>query len=182
MDYREQSRAAQDAVRRTLGGEVYQANSLSAVLDLITKEKLQQSVLFLGNRVEREFRGRKYTEFNLQVEFEPNKIESLFHFISVVKEDDPRGLISQSDIQRVLGGSDPLEQLDGDPRALRKIQAQERKWNVDWLGLVPRGADGIPQVLRSFQAFSLTEQTPDPSAILQTSPRNLTNGAHSSSR
>lgn len=158
MDYREQSRAAQDAVRRTLGGEVYQVNSLSAVLDLITKEKLQQSVLFLGNRVEREFRGRKYTEFNLQVEFEPNKIESLFHFISVVKEDDPRGLISQSDIQRVLGGSDPLAQVDADPRALRKIQAQERKWNVDWLGLVPRGADGIPQVLRSFQAFSLTEQ------------------------
>ena len=158
MDYRKQSRAAQDAVRRTLGGKVYQANTLSAVLDLITKEELQRSVLLLGNKVEREFRGRKYTEFNLQVEFDPLKVESLFHFISTVKEDDPRGWISQTSIQKVLGGSDPLAQADGDPRALRKIQAQERKWNVDWIGLVPRGTDGLPQVLGSLQAFSLTEQ------------------------
>ena len=158
MDYREQSRAAQDAVRRTLGGKVYQASTLSAVLDLITKEELQRSVLLLGNKVEREFRGRKYTDFNLQVEFDPLKVESLFHFISTVKEDDPRGWISQTAIQKVLGGSDPLAQADGDPRALRKIQAQERKWNVDWIGLVPRGTDGLPQVLGSLQAFSLTEQ------------------------
>lgn len=157
-DYREQSRAAQDAVRRTLGGKVYQASTLSAVLDLITKEELQQSVLLLGNKVEREFGGRKYTDFNLQVEFDPLKVESLFHFISVVKEDDPRGWISQTAIQKVLGGSDPFAQADGDPRALRKIQAQERKWNVDWVGLVPRGADGLPQVLGSLAAFSLTEQ------------------------
>lgn len=157
-DYREQSRAAQDAVRRTLGGKVYQANTLSAVLDLITKEELQQSVLLLGNKVEREFGGRKYTDFNLQVEFDSLKVESLFHFISVVKEDDPRGWISQTAIQKVLGGSDPFAQADGDPRALRKIQAQERKWNVEWVGLVPRGADGLPQVLGSLAAFSLTEQ------------------------
>ena len=158
VDYREQSRAAQDAVRRTLGGKVYQASTLSAVLDLITKEELQRSVLLLGNKVEREFRGRKYTDFNLQVEFDPLKVESLFHFISTVKEDDPRGWISQTAIQKVLGGSDPLAQVDGDPRALRKIQAQERKWNVDWIGLVPRGTDGLPQVLGALQAFSLTEQ------------------------
>ena len=157
-DYREQSRAAQDAVRRTLGGKVYQASTLSAVLDLITKDELQRSVLLLGNKVEREFRGRKYTDFNLQVEFDPLKVESLFHFISTVKEDDPRGWISQTSIQKVLGGSDPLAQADGDPRALRKIQAQERKWNVDWIGLVPRGTDGLPQVLGALQAFSLTEQ------------------------
>lgn len=157
-DYREQSRAAQDAVRRTLGGKVYQANTLSAVLDLITKEELQQSVLLLGNKVEREFGGRKYIDFNLQVEFDSLKVESLFHFISVVKEDDPRGWISQTAIQKVLGGSDPFVQADGDPRALRKIQAQERKWNVEWVGLVPRGADGLPQVLGSLAAFSLTEQ------------------------
>ena len=158
MDYRKQSRAAQDAVMRTLGGKVYQANTLSAVLDLITKEELQRSVLLLGNKVEREFGGRKYTDFNLQVEFDPLKVESLFHFISTVKEDDPRGWISQTAIQKVLGGSDPFAQADGDPRALRKIQAQERKWNVDWIGLVPRGADGLPQVLGSLAAFSLTEQ------------------------
>lgn len=157
-DYREQSRAAQDAVRRTLGGKVYQASTLSAVSDLITKEELQQSVLLLGNRVEREFGGRKYTDFVLQAEFDPLKVDSLFHFISTVKEDDPRGLISQAAIQKVLGGSDPLEQLDGDPRALRKIQAQERKWSLDWIGLVPRGTDGLPQVLGTMSAFSLTDQ------------------------
>lgn len=158
MDYRNQSRAAQKAVKRTLGGKVYQASTLSAVLDLITKEELRRSVLLLGNKVEREFRGRKFTDFNLQVEFDPLKVESLFHFISTVKEDDPRGWLSQTAIQKVLGGSDPLAQIDGDPRALRKIQAQERKWNVDWIGLVPRGTDGLPLVLGSLQAFSLTEQ------------------------
>ncbi len=158
MDYREQSRAAQDAVRRTLGGKVYQVNTLSAVSDLITKEDLKQSILFLGNRVEREFGGRKYTDFKLEVEKEAPMVESLFHFISAVKEDDPRGLITQAAIQKVLGGSDPLEQLDGDPRALRKIQTQDRKWSLDWIGLAPRSADGLAQVLESQAAFSLTDQ------------------------
>lgn len=157
-DYREQSRAAQDAVMRTLGGKVYQASTLSAVTDLITKEELKQSILLLGNKVEREFGGRKYTDFVLQAEFDPLKVDSLFHFISTVKEDDPRGLITQTAIQKMLGGSDPLDQADGDPRALRKIQTQERKWSLDWIGLVPRSTDGIPQVLGSLAAFSLTEQ------------------------
>ena len=158
MDYREQSRAAQDAVKRTLGGKVYQVNTLTAVSDLITKEELKQSILFLGNRVEREFGGRKYIDFVLEAEKEAPMVERLFHFISAVKEDDPRGLITQAAIQKVLGGSDPLEQLDGDPRALRKIQTQDRKWSLDWIGLVPRGADGLAQVLESLSAFSLTDQ------------------------
>lgn len=157
-NFREQSRTAQDAVMRTLGGKVYQASTLSAVSDLITKEELQQSILLLGNKVEREFGGRKYTDFVLQAEFDPLKVDSLFHFISMVKEDDPRGLITQTAIQKMLGGSDPLDQADGDPRALRKIQTQERKWSLDWIGLVPRSTDGIPQVLGSLAAFSLTDQ------------------------
>lgn len=157
-NFREQSRTAQDAVMRTLGGKVYQASTLSAVSDLITKEELQQSILLLGNKVEREFGGRKYTDFVLQAEFDPLKVDSLFHFISTVKEDDPRGLITQTAIQKMLGGSDPLDQADGDPRALRKIQTQERKWSLDWIGLVPRSTDGIPQVLGSLAAFSLTDQ------------------------
>ena len=157
-DYREQSRAAQDAVRRTLGGKVYQVNTLSAVSDLITKEDLKQSILFLGNKVESEYGGRKYTDFVLEAVKETDKIESLFHFISTVKEDDPRGVITQSAIKRVIGGSDPLDQADGDPRALRKIQSREKKWSLVWIGLAPRGADGLPLVLGSLSAFSLTDQ------------------------
>lgn len=158
MDYREQSRAAQDAVRRTLGGKVYQVNTLSAVSDLITKEELKQSILLLGNKVEREYGGRKYIDFVLESEKDQLKVDSLFHFICTVKEDDPRGMITQAAIQKVLGGSDPFEQLDGDPRALRKIQTQERKWSLDWIGLVPRNADGLVQVLETLGAFSLTDQ------------------------
>lgn len=157
-NFREQSRTAQDAIMRTLGGKVYQASTLSAVSDLITKEELQQSILLLGNKVEREFGGRKYSDFVLQAEFDPLKVDSLFHFISTVKEDDPRGLITQTAIQKMLGGSDPLDQADGDPRALRKIQTRERKWSLDWIGLVPRSTDGLPQVLESLGAFSLTDQ------------------------
>lgn len=157
-DYREQSRAAQDAVRRTLGGKVYQVNTLSAVSDLITKEELQQSILLLGNRVESEYGGRKYTDFVLEAEKDQLKVDSLFHFITTVKEDDPRGVITQSAIQKMLGGSDPLDQADGDPRALRKIQSREKKWSLDWIGLVPRSTDGLPQVLESLGAFSLTDQ------------------------
>ena len=102
-DYREQSRVAQDTVRRTLGGKVYQASTLPAMSDLITKEDLKQSILLLGNKVESEYGGRKYTDFVLEAVKEAPKVESLFHFISTVKEDDPRGVITQSAIQKMVG-------------------------------------------------------------------------------
>ena len=157
-DFRSKSRAAQEAISRTLGGRVIQASTISAVIDSISRQELENSILLLGNKVIRQFQGRKFTEFNLQVEFDSNKAIDLIHYISEVKEDDPRGLISQSSIQKVLGGSDPLQQSDLDPRAARKVQAIEKKWSLEWIGLVPRRSNGLPQVLNAFSAFSLTEQ------------------------
>lgn len=157
-DFRSKSKAAQEAVTRTLGGRVFQTRTFGAVVDEISRQDVDQSVMLLGNRVEREFRGRKYTDFNLQVEFDPIKAYSLLRYVSEVKEDDPRGLVTQRAVQRVLGGSEPAAQVQGDPRALRKILADEKKWSVDWIGLVPRGSDGLATVLGTLGAFSLTEQ------------------------
>ena len=157
-DFRGQSRDAQSAVTRTLGGRVFQSSMIGSLFDTYSRRELEDFVLIIGNRVEREFEGRKYTDFNLQVEFEPERSISLLKFISEVKEDDPRGIITQRDVQRVLGGSDPRDRVDMDPRALRKIQQQEKKWRIDWVGLVPRTTSGLSTVLGQLSAFSLTEQ------------------------
>lgn len=157
-DFRSKSKKAQEAVTRTLGGRVYQTRTFGVMADEISRQDVDQSVMLIGNRVEREFRGRKYTDFNLQVEFDPIKAYSLLRYVSEVKEDDPRGLVTQRAVQRVLGGSDPAAQVDGDPRALRKILADEKKWSVDWIGLVPRDTNGLTTVLGTLGAFSLTEQ------------------------
>ena len=159
VSFREKNDQAKRRILSIPGAKLIQGDLIAATLGETPRTDFDRNLLVIGNRVEREWNGKKFVDLNVQVEFDSARASSLLSFIAEVKSNNPRGLITQKIIRRVLGGSDVeglRTELDG--RAARKVMDTERKWSMDWVALVPRRGIGVSAVLSELAAFDLTNR------------------------
>ena len=159
VSFREKNDQAKRRILSIPGAKLIQGDLIAVTLGETPRTDFDRNLLVIGNRVEREWNGKKFVDLNVQVEFDSARASSLLSFIAEVKSNNPRGLITQKIIRRVLGGSDVeglRTELDG--RAARKVMDTERKWMMDWVALVPRRGIGASAVLSELAAFDLTNR------------------------
>lgn len=159
MSFYEQSRVARQRVQQISGARVVPIGQLPAVWSKLSKLDLDNFVLLLVNRQERNIDGRKTSEMVMQVDFEPAAFSLLLKTLARLKEQNPLGVPDQVTIQKLLGGSDPgdLETMEN-IREAAKMRPTERLSVLEWVALVPKNTSGLHQLLAEMTAFSLTEQ------------------------
>lgn len=159
MNFRRQNDRATKTIREQLGGKVIPFSQLFSVWSEGRLPRLTENLLILGNRVRRVHAGRETEELQVQIEWDDRAGYDLVQRVVQMSEEDPLGIVDQSAIQQILGGSDPAE-VEVQDREGRKIRSLSdgSQWSLEWIGYLPRNTSGLHELLRELGAFSLTEQ------------------------
>ena len=159
MDFRKYNHKITDAIRAQLGGVVIPFSQMYTVWSEGKLPRLTENLLILGNRVRRMQSGRRSEELQVQIEWEDRAGNELVQRVAEMSEENPLGIVDQSAIQKILGGSDPalVEVKDREGRKVRSL-ADGSQWSLEWIGFLPRNTSGLNELLRELGASSLTEK------------------------
>lgn len=159
MNFRSQNERATKTIREQLGGKVIPFSQLYSVWSFGGLPSLTENLLILGNRVRRVHAGRVTEELQVQIEWDDRAGLELVQRVAEMSEENPLGIVDQSAIQQILGGSDPAE-VEVQDREGRKVRSLSdgSHWSLEWIGYLPRNSSGLNELLRELGSFSLTEQ------------------------
>ena len=159
MNFRSQNERATKKIREQLGGKVIPFSQLYSVWSFGGLPSLTENLLILGNRVRRVHAGRVTEELQVQIEWDDRAGLELVQRVAEMSEENPLGIVDQSAIQQILGGSDPAE-VEVQDREGRKVRSLSdgSHWSLEWIGYLPRNTSGLNELLRELGSFSLTEQ------------------------
>ena len=165
MEFRKQNERVTKAIRTQLGGKVIPFSQLFSVWTMGALPSLTENLLILGNRVKRVHAGLVTEELQVQVEWDDRAGLELVQRVAEMSEENPLGIVDQSAIQQILGGSDPAE-VEVQDREGRKVRSLSdgAQWSLEWIGYLPRNTAGLNELLRELGSFSLTEQRASRSA------------------
>lgn len=159
MQFEEQSARALDALSKVPGRYFSFADDIPRLRKQISGIDYSKYLLIFGIEVSRSYNGEKFSELQIQVEFDETAIKNFVRIAGDRLEEDPTGQISEEAIQQILGGSDPVSlRHEVGIRELAKIQENRRVWTLKWVTLILANTDGLHRLLDQLSAVSLTEQ------------------------
>ena len=85
VSFREKNDQAKRRILSIPGAKLIQGDLIAVTLGETPRTDFDRNLLVIGNRVEREWNGKKFVDLNVQVEFDSARASSLLSFIAEVQ-------------------------------------------------------------------------------------------------